>query len=236
LTNGTALFLTYLTDAADFKKLIIGDMTPESLINAQDPIWNILIRFLATLLVLTIVLRGIYYRFNKGLGFIFSYFLMGIMIFFLCILLKNVDISLGIGFGLFALFSILRFRTSNFSIKAMTYFFTVIGISGINALAEFYNPVRGPILINSIIIISILLLELLFRKKKKKKKSFLKSHELMYDKLELLNPDRYQDLLSDISARIGRKIEKAEIIYIDLNKGNADLEVFFVDKNNHGSK
>ena len=191
-------------------------MTPESLINAPDPLWDVLIRFFATLLVLTIVLRGIYCRFNKGLDFIFSYFLMGIMIFFLCILLKNVEISLGIGFGLFALFSILRFRTSNFSIKAMTYFFTVIGISGINALAEFYDPVRGPVLINSIIIVSILVLELLFRKKKKKKSS-LKSHELMYDNLELLNPDRYQDLLNDISARIGRKIENAEIINIDLN-------------------
>lgn len=211
-------------------------MTSESIITAQDPLWDVLIRFLATLLVLTIVLRGIYYRFNKGSEFIFSYFLMGIMIFFLCILLKNVDISLGIGFGLFALFSILRFRTSNFSIKAMTYFFTVIGISGINALAEFYNPVRGPIVINSIIIISILLLELSFRKKKKKKKSSLKSHELMYDKLELLNPDRYHELLSDISARIGRKIEKAEIINIDLNHGNALLEVSFVDKKNPEKK
>jgi hypothetical protein len=211
-------------------------MMTETIINVQDPLWDVLIRFLATLVVLTIVLRGIYYRFNKGLDFIFSYFLMGIMIFFLCILLKNVEISLGIGFGLFALFSILRFRTSNFSMKTMTYFFAVIGISGINALAEFFNPVRGPILINSIIIISILVLELLFRKKKKKKKPSLKSHRLLYDKLELLDPDRYQDLINDISARIGRKIEKVEILNIDLNKMNSELKVFFVDKNNPDKK
>jgi hypothetical protein len=228
--------MTYLTDAPDFNKLIINYMTSESIITAQDPLWDVLIRFSVTLLVLIIVLRGIYYRFNKGSEFIFSYFLMGIMIFFLCILLKNVNISLGIGFGLFALFSIIRFRTSNFPIKTMTYLFTVIGISGINALAEFYDPVRGPIIINATIIISILVLELLFRKKKKKKKYSLKNHKLMYDKLELLNPDRYQDLLNDISVRIGRKIENAEIINIDLTKGNAVLEVFFTDKNNPENK
>ena len=60
--------------------------------------------------------------------------------------------------------------------------------------------------------------------------------KLMYDKLELLNPDRYHDLLNDISMRIGRKIENAEIINIDLNKGNAILEVFFIDKNNPDNK
>jgi hypothetical protein len=202
-----------------------------------DPIWDVLIRFFTTLLVLIIVIRGIYYRFSsKKEEFLFSYFLMGIMIFFMCILLKKVDISLGMGFGLFALFSILRFRTSNFSIKAMTYFFTVIAISGINALALFPEPLRGPILINSIIILSVLLLEIIFRKKKKKKKSPLKSHILFYDKLEFLKPEKSQDLLNDISSRIGKKIEKAEIINIDLNKGDAELEVFFTDKNYSESK
>lgn len=91
---------------------------------------------------------------------------MGIMIFLMCILLRNVELSLGVGFGLFALFSILRFRTRNLSAKDMSYFFAIIGISAINSLAQFHHPLRGPILINLIILLSILMLEITFRKNK----------------------------------------------------------------------
>jgi hypothetical protein len=128
----------------------------------KDPIWNVLAHFFVNLLVQFILIRGIYYRYTKKKELAFSFFLMGIMIFFMCILLKNVEISLGIGFSLFALFTILRFRSKNLPIKIMTYFFTIIGISAINALAQFDNPVRGTILINSIILISVYLLEISF--------------------------------------------------------------------------
>jgi hypothetical protein len=132
----------------------------------KDPVWNILIRFLVNLTVLFILIRGIYYRHSKKKQNAFPLFLMGIMIFFMCILLKNVELSLGVGFGLFALFSILRFRTRNISTKDMSYFFAIIGISAINSLAQFYHNVRGPVLINSIILLSVLLLEISFRKTK----------------------------------------------------------------------
>ena len=91
---------------------------------------------------------------------------MGIMIFLMCILLRNVEMSLGVGFGLFALFSILRFRTRNISTKDMSYFFAIIGISAINSLAQFYHPIRGPLLINLLILLSVLFLEISFKKEK----------------------------------------------------------------------
>jgi hypothetical protein len=136
---------------------------------ADDPLWNILVRFLMNLICLFILIRGIYFRYSKKRQNSFPLFLMGIMIFLMCILLRNVELSLGVGFSLFALFSILRFRTRNISTKDMSYFFAIIGMSAINSLAQFYNPVRGPILINAIILISILLLELSFKKEKKSK-------------------------------------------------------------------
>ena len=103
----------------------------------------------------------------------------------------------------------------------MTYFFTVIGIAVINAMATYYNPVRGTILINVIIIISLLLLEFFFHK------GSLSEFRLTYDKLELLNPDKMSDLLHDLSLRTGKKIEKIRIREIDLTKGNAELDVFY---------
>jgi hypothetical protein len=132
----------------------------------EDPIWNVLIRFCITLLVLFILIIGIYNKYAKKKELSFPFFLMGIMIFFMCIMLKNIELSMGVGFGLFALFSILRMRSKNLSAKVISYLFAIIGISAINALTEFYHPVRGPILINSVLLLSILLLEISFKKKK----------------------------------------------------------------------
>ena len=187
----------------------------------QDPIWSVLLHFLVTLLVLFIVIRLIYYRYSMNERRVFSFFQMGIMIFLVCILLKSVEIQLGIALGLFAIFAILRFRSRNLSMRDMTYFFTVIGISVINAMATFYNPVRGMIVINLIIIVSTFVLEVFFNKRA------YDTATLIYDRLELLAPDKTQELLSDISSRSSKKVEKVEIKKIDLIKRNAELEISF---------
>lgn len=187
----------------------------------QDPVWDVLIRFSVNLVVLFIVIRLIYFRYSKREGYVFSFFMMGIMIFLICMLLKTVEIQLGIALGLFAIFAILRFRSRGLSLRSMTYFFTVIGIAVINAMATFYNPVRGPILINGIIILSLVVLEAFFHK------DSLSKLQLTYDKIELLNAGMSQDLLNDISIRTGKKVEEIEIRKIDLIKGNAELDVFY---------
>jgi Domain of unknown function (DUF4956) len=187
----------------------------------QDPIWSVLLHLLVTLLVLFIVIRLIYYRYSMNERRVFSFFQMGIMIFLVCILLKSVEIQLGIALGLFAIFAILRFRSRNLSMRDMTYFFTVIGISVINAMATFYNPVRGMIVINLVIILSTFILEVFFNKRA------YDTATLIYDRLELLAPDKNQELLSDISSRSCKKVEKVEIKKIDLIKRNAELEISF---------
>lgn len=192
-----------------------------SFIFDQDPIWGVLIRLLVTLLVLFIVIRLIYYRYSRNERRVFSFFQMGIMIFLVCILLKTVEVQLGIALGLFAIFAILRFRSRNLSMRDMTYFFTVIGVSVINAMATFYKPVRGMIVINVIIVLSTLILEVLFNKRA------YSTATLVYDKLELLAPDKFQELLSDISSRSCKTVEKVEIKKIDLIKKNAELEISF---------
>lgn len=187
----------------------------------HDPIWSVLLHLLVTLLVLFIVIRLIYYRYTRNERRVFSFFQMGVMIFLVCILLKSVEIQLGIALGLFAIFAILRFRSRNLSMRDMTYFFTVIGISVINAMATFYNPVRGMIVINLVIILSTFILEIFFNKRA------YDTATLIYDRLELLAPEKTQELLSDISSRSSKKVEKVEIKKIDLIKRNAELEISF---------
>lgn len=204
----------------------------ELITKGQDPMWNILLRFAVDLVVLFIVIRLIYYRYTKNNGNAFSFFMMGIMIFFVCILLKTVEINLGVALGLFAIFAILRFRSRNLDIRDMTYFFTILGISVVNAMATFYNPLRGQTFINLIIIASLLILEYFFQNKPVKKPE---SCRLVYDRLELLNPDKKEALLTDLSTRTGIKIEKARVRKIDLGKGNAELTVYYKDGRKSGS-
>jgi len=196
----------------------------------QDPIWSVLLRFIVTIAVDIVILRFIYYRFTKDKDNLIFFFQMGIMIFLICILLITVEIDLGVALGLFAIFAILRFRSENISTRNLTYLFTVIGVSVINSMATFYNPVRGPILINLIIIISLFLLEMIFSSRKPAGDRVIDSGKtvIIYDRLELLDPERIEELISDISSRTYNRVEKVRLRKIDLNKGVAELEIFFI--------
>ena len=184
---------------------------------------SIMIRFAINLIVIFILVGLIYYRFTKKKEFVFSFSLMGIIIFLLCSLLQTVNIQLGMALGLFAIFAILRFRTVNFSAKDMTYIFVVIGVSVINSQANIPPPVMGAIVINSIVIISALLLEIFLRK------DALTPLIIVYGKPELMAPEMRKELLKELSIKTGQEIEKIIIRKIDINKGNVELEGYFRD-------
>ena len=190
---------------------------------AEHTLFSIMLRFALNLLVIFILVGLIYYRFTGKKEYVFSFFLMGIIIFLLCALLQTVNIQLGMALGLFAIFSILRFRTVNFSAKEMTYIFVVIGVSVINSQANIPPPVFGAIVVNSIILISALLLELFLRK------GTLTPVTIVFGKPELLAPEMRKELLSELSAKTGQQIEKVIIRKIDINKSNVELEGFFRD-------
>lgn len=189
----------------------------------SNTLQGILIRFSFNLVVLFILIRLIYYRFVKKEEYVFSFFLMGTIIFLLVSLLTTVNIQLGMALGLFAVFGILRFRTVNYTAKDMTYIFTIIGISVINSQANIPPPILGGLVINSIIIIIAIILELFL------KKNSLTRVVVRYNKLKLLNPDLRDELLTDLTARTGLNIEKVKILRINIGKGRALLEVFFRD-------
>jgi hypothetical protein len=227
-------------------------MTTETLLSSQDPLWGILLRLAINLVVLYIIIYLIYFRYTIRRNFMFPLFLMGTMLFLICMLLKKSEMQMGMALGLFAVFSIMRFRTENLATRNMAYLFTVIGVSVINAMFDFPHPVRGTILINIIVILTVLLLEISLNKynkepddkaekkalkkaekeaehksdKDKEKKKFSK-HQVLYDNLRLLNPDKKDELIKDISKRTGIKIDKVKIRRIDLIKENAVLDVFY---------
>jgi hypothetical protein len=184
----------------------------------------VIIRLAANIVVLYILVGVIYYKYSRKEEYLFSFFLMGIIIFLICSLLQTVNIQLGMALGLFAIFAILRFRTVNYTVKDMTYVFTVIGISVINSQANIPPPLLGAIVINSIILLSAYFLEIFLHKKA------LTSLFLIYKNVDLLFPELRQELLKDLSAQTGQNIEKVIVHKIDLGKKSAEIEVFYKDK------
>jgi hypothetical protein len=227
-------------------------MAIESLSNVQDPLWSSLVRLAINVATLFIIVCLVYPRFTKRRDHMFPFFLMGIMIFTICILLKKVELQMGMALGLFAIFSIMRFRTENLLTKSMAYLFTVVGISVVNALFDYPHPVRGTIVVNLVVIFAVLLLEIYFNKFWKEEENIpeiktsktahkkadtkaeiakqMNKYQVIYDNLKLVNPDLMPELIKDISKRIGKNIERIELRKVDLIKKNAVLDVFFKQK------
>jgi len=197
---------------------------PDNLFNLNNPVFlRIVMQFVINLVFLYLLIRVIYYKYSKKQNYLFSFFLMGIVIFFLGSMLYAVDIGVGVGFVLFGIFSILRFRTRSLNVKDMAYMLTVIGISLINSFQMVGFPLLGIFIINILILISAVVLEESLTKTKSD------SHTIVYNNLALLKPDNNQKLLKDISERSGRDIKKFIIRRIDYKKEVAILEIFFHD-------
>jgi hypothetical protein len=184
-------------------------------------VWGVLMRFALNLIFLFILIRLLYFRYSKKEKFMFTFFLIGISVFFICSMLKDIKIEIGMGLGLFAIFTILRFRTRNFSVKDMAYTFTTIGISVINSVNGGGFPVVGFLIINVIVVLSVFILEEYLVK------NMFSKYSIYYDNLNLLKPGSNNKLKKDLSSRTGLDIMKVKIRNIDFTREIAHLEIYF---------
>jgi hypothetical protein len=183
---------------------------------------ELLIRFALNTTMLLLLVRWLYYTSTRRKDYLFTYFLIGSIIFLLCYLLGNVKIQMGFALGLFAIFGILRYRTDAIPIKEMTYLFVVVAISAINALANKKISAVELLFSNAIIVFIAYGFEKLW---------FL-SHEsvkeIVYEKMELIKPGNYDQLLADLQDRTGiEKIKRVELGKIDFLRDICQLKIFY---------
>jgi hypothetical protein len=201
------------------------DNIPSGFFSLNNPVFvGIMWRFAIDIVFLFILIRVVYFRYYKKVKFLFTFFLMGIMVFFICSMLGTVFLDMTFAFGLFAVFSILRFRTMNFSVKDMAYTFTTIGISLINSLRVLKFPLSGILIINIIIIVSAYILEEFLIKYRSERQS------IIYDRLDLLKPEKKEKFLKDVSVRTGREVLKVKIRRINFKRKRALLDIYYKDK------
>ena len=174
-----------------------------------------------------VILAGlIYYPKHKNKDFIFNFIIFNVVNFMICSLLGAVKIKIGFAFGLFAMFSIIRYRTIAISIKDMGYFFVFVALGMINSLASVDDGYTLLICCNVVILVLTFALERL---------DFLKnenSKDIIYDKVELIKPELRPELLADLSQRTGLNIHKADVVSIDYLKDTALLKAYYYTKEN----
>lgn len=194
---------------------------------------SLLIRFGFNMLVIYIIVRGLYFSASRRKDYMFSYVLISGVVFLLCFLLDTVGIGVGFALGLFAIFGIIRYRTNPIPIKEMSYLFVVIGISVINGLATSDVSYAELVFTNIALILMIYLLE----KDWGTRKEFSKS--VRYGKIDMIRPEKRDELISELNEKTGLDITRIEIGRINLIRNRVTIKVYYLEdpsSNNQGNR
>ena len=185
--------------------------------------YELVIKLLFNLAIVSYIVRYLYYNSTKNKDYLFTYLMISITVFLLCFLLENVKLQLGFALGLFAIFGIIRYRTDPIPIKEMTYLFIVIGISIMNALANKKISYSELLFANLSILALTYILERIWLIKKESRKN------ITYEKIELIVPEKRDELISDLKLRTGLDINRVEIRRIDFLSDTAQIRIFFFE-------
>ena len=176
------------------------------------------VRFLLNLLVVGTLIHFFYYPKSKRRDYYFTFMLVNLSIFVLIYLLGSVKIKVGFALGIFAIFGIIRYRTETLPVREMTYLFTITALSVINALA----PCSWTLLVvDAVILISTWILE------SEKWLEHTSCKLVMYDKIDLITPEKYDEMLQDLKKRTGLNIVRVEVGHVDFLKDAAMLKVYY---------
>jgi hypothetical protein len=207
--------------------LLIGEVAPvvESTflgVNLMDEdFYKLIFRFLLNLIVLTAVIRYVYYAKTPRRNYLFTFYMISIISFVLVFALKSMDIDTGMGLGLFAIFGIIRYRTNPLRVREMTYLFISIGLSVLNGLSGKQISYAELLFINLIVVVIVYLMDT------KILVNIETSKTIIYEKIENIKPQNAEILRSDLEERTGLIINRISVGKIDFLKDVAEIKIFY---------
>lgn len=180
---------------------------------------NTLLHFAICMLVNWVIIELFYFRKSHRRDFYFTFMLMSVAIFFLVYFMMGIErgkATMGVGLGLFGIFSIMRYRTDAMPVREMTYLFLIICLSVVHAMADSYTEL---VLVDVICIIAISLCE--------KKLKIHNTKIIQYDRIDLIKPERMPELIEDLESRTGLSITKVDVGGIDFLRDSAVLRISY---------
>ena len=191
---------------------------------------NALVRFLLCMVVNWVIIDRMYYRKSKRRDFYFTFMLISVAIYVLVYFMMGMDrgkATMGVGLGLFGIFSIMRYRTDTMPVREMTYLFIIVCLSVVHAMVDVSSLPEDAIaseLGKLFVIDVIVMLTILFFEKKLKVTA---SKLVQYDRIDLIKPEKYEELVADLEERLGVKVIKVEVGGVDFLRDSAVLRVTY---------
>ncbi|MCY2941030.1 MAG: DUF4956 domain-containing protein [Planctomycetota bacterium] len=186
-------------------------------------------RFALNALVIFLLVRIIYYPRHRNKDFLFSFFLFNIINFIICYLLSSATIKIGFAFGLFAIFSIIRYRSVSVPIREMAYLLTSVTIGILNALSSLDTGLPELLISNGVLLLLTFVLD------RKVTLPHENSQMVIYEKIELIKPENRNQLIEDLKTRTGLPIHRIEIGRIDLMRDSAKIRIFYLSQESQSS-
>jgi len=182
---------------------------------------DLIVRLIFNSAVAFVILHYIYRQYNKKKSFIFNLFIFNLIIFGLSTVLTRIDLSVGSGFGLFAIFTMMRYRSEQINMKDMAYLLIMIGLGFINSASYEVVGYEEIILLNAVVSGVVYILEKTYFANRKN------NQKIKYDKIELLKP-KYNHLLHrDLSLRLGKEVLEVKTENVNFFEGFATLKVYY---------
>jgi hypothetical protein len=206
--------------------------------NALKPIINSIeqniilefgVRYALNLIVTFVLIRTFYYARHKNKDFVFTFFLFNSVLFLICFLLSSTKIELGFSFGLFAIFSIFRYRTVTVPVREMGYFFLTVTVGIINALANLSDTLLLLMICNVIILVLTYILD---GNLGLEHESF---EEINYDRMDLIQPEKRTEMLRNLRERTGLSIHRVKFQKIDFAKNVVNLHAYYYTQENESA-
>jgi hypothetical protein len=192
-----------------------------------------LLRFALCMLVNWVIIDRLYFKKSRRRDFYFTFMLMSVAIFFLVYFMMGMDrgkATMGVGLGLFGIFSIMRYRTDTMPVREMTYLFIIICLSVVHAMFDAEGELSAVVaadlsklaVIDVIVLCAILMCE--------RSLKIMNTKLIQYDRPELCKPQNKEQLIADLEERTGLKIKKVEVGGFDFLKDSVVLRVTYEGK------
>ncbi|MBQ3881052.1 MAG: DUF4956 domain-containing protein [Bacteroidales bacterium] len=218
----------------------------DAMMTTGQSITELAIRFFLNLLVCWILVHCFYYRKSRRRDYYFTFMLFSSAMLMLLYIMGNVEVGVGLTLGLFAIFGVIRYRTETVPIREMTYLFVIIALAAMNGLAPLYRMVGAGsndahyvlsggtlaimLISNALVVCLIWVLE------SEKLMKHTSTKLVLYDRIDLIVPEKRGELIADLEKRVGVKVDNLEVGHVDFLRDAAFIKIFYtLDKGQTGS-
>lgn len=222
-------------DVADDMLLDVQTITDAMMTTAQK-IGELGIRFALNLLVCWLLVHFFYYKKSRRRDYYFTFIVFSSAMLTLLYIMGNVEVGVGLTLGLFAIFGVIRYRTETVPIREMTYLFIIIALAAVNGLAPLYHVVdiaTAPHYVLSwgnvgvMALVNALMLLLVWVLESESLVKHVTTKLVQYDRIDLIVPEKKEELVEDLEKRLGVKVENVEIGHVDFLKDSAMIKVYY---------